>query len=92
MIMQDTGVWAFVPRLYRTAAQCVRFPVSRLLCDVERFLGPEEVMERYGMGFCYERAFDGARLKNVTDELREKTLVFYRKHHEQVDRICREHK
>ena len=89
--MQDTGVWAFVPRLYRTAAQCVRFPVSRLLCDVERFRGPEEVMERYGMGFCYERAFDGARIKNVTDELREKTLDYYWKHHEQVDRICRKH-
>ena len=90
--MRDVGVWALVPRPYRTAAQCVRFPVSRLLCDVERFLGPEEVMERYGMGFCYERAFDGTRIKTVTEALREKTLVYYRAHHGQVDRICRAQK
>ncbi len=90
--MRDNDVWEFVPSLYRTAAQSVCFPISRLLCDVERFIGPEEVMERYGMGFCYERAFDGTRIKNVTDKLREKTLAYYWKHHEQVDRICREHK
>ena len=90
--MRDTGVRDLVPRLYRTAAQSVCFPVSRLLCDVERFIGPEEVMERFGMGFCYERVFDSTYIKNVTDELREKTLTYYREHHVQVDRICRKHR
>ena len=68
-----------------------RFPVSRLLCDVERFVGPEEVMEQYGMGFCYEKAYDGTTIKNVTDELREKTLHYYRKHHETMDYVCEQH-
>ena len=86
--MRDTGVWELVPGPYRTAAQSAHFPISRLLCDVERFIGPEEIMERYGMGFCYERAFDGTRIKNVTDELREETLVYYREHHRHVDQIC----
>ena len=64
--MRDIGVSLMIPSAYRTQSQTVRFPVSRLLCDVERFLGPEEVMERYGMGFCYEKAFDGTKIKNVT--------------------------
>ncbi len=44
------------------------------------------------MGFCYERAFDGKKIKIVTEELKEKTLRYYRSHHERMDRICREHK
>ena len=49
-------------------------------------------MEQYGMGFCYEKAFDGTRIKDVTDELRGKTLSFYKLHHEQADRVCKMHK
>lgn len=86
--MQDTQVCDMVPCIYHLQNRIVKFPVSRLLCDVERFIGPEEIMERYGMGFCYERAWDGTRIKNVTPELREKTLVYYRRHHEEMDRIC----
>ncbi len=89
--MCDTGMWEAVPLEYRVPFQSVYFAVSRLLCDVERFIGPEEVMERYGMGFCYERAYDGVKIKNVTDELKEKTLPYYRKHHKQLDDVCRKH-
>ncbi len=90
--MRDTGVWEMAPREYRVPFQAERFKISRLLCDVERFIGPEEVMERYGMGFCYERAFDGTRIKNVTDELRERTLCYYHAHHARMDEICRKHR
>lgn len=90
--MRDTGIHDMIPRTYRTVSQSVSFPISRLLCDVERFIGPEEVMEQYGMGFCYERVFDGTLIKTVNDELRARTLPYYQKHHERVDNICRAQK
>lgn len=90
--MIDFGIWHAVPREYWVSFQSNHFPVSRLLCDVERFIGPEEIMERYGMGFCYERAFDGTKIKNVTEKLKEKTLRYYCSHHERMDQICRKHK
>ena len=89
--MRDRHINKAVPLPYRTGSNVVRFEVSRLLCDVERFLGPEEIMEQYGMGFCYERAYDGTRIKNVTDDLKERTLKYYREHHDEVDRKCGGH-
>ncbi len=86
--MQDRMVTQLIPRMYRMQFSTVRFEVSRLLCDVERFIGQEEVMEQYGMGFCYERVYDGTKIKNVTDELKNLTLRYYREHHGRMDRIC----
>ena len=83
--MEDSGVMSFIPHQYYHEPYLVRADVSRLLCDVERFVGPEEPMERYGMGFCYERAYDGRVIKNVTPELRERTLSYYWKHHAKLD-------
>ena len=90
-IMRDTGVSRMVPEIYRGGDMCEVFRISRLLCDVERFIGPEEIMERYGMGFCYEKAFDGAAIKRVTAKVREQTLKYYREHHARMDRICDRH-
>jgi len=42
------------------------FPVSRLVCDVERFL-PDE-MEEIGMGICYERTSEGLPLRQANDK------------------------
>ena len=89
--MRDTDIIRAVPEAYRGGDMCERFPVSRLLCDVERFIGPEEIMERYGMGFCYEKAYDGTVIKDVTEELKEKTLALYRRHHGRMDDICARH-
>ena len=86
--MRDAEVNQLIPACYRTQTMYYRFGVSRLLCDVERFIGPEEPMERYGMGFCYERGFDGVQIKHVTDELREKTMKYYWEHHRRIDWIC----
>ena len=89
--MRDTDMRAVIPDSYsHNDSSCV-FPVSRLLCDPERFLGPEESMEQYGMGFCYEKAYDGRVIKSVTEELREKTLRYYRAHHARLDGICERH-
>ena len=89
--MRDTGISLAVPEEYRDGDMCEVFRISRLVCDPERFIGPEEVMEKYGMGFCYERAYDGTRIKQVTPEIRERALRFYRKHHARMDEICRRH-
>ena len=89
--MRDAGAREMVPQLYRNEEHAVIFPVSRLLCDVERFLGPEEPMERYGMGFCYERVYDGTRIKAVTEELKQRTLRYYREHHARLDALCALH-
>ena len=90
--MRDSYVALMVPPCYRTRAQTVEFEVSRLLCDVERLDGSKEVMERYGMGICYEKAFDGVRIKEITEELRKNTAVFYREHHHRMNRICMENR
>ncbi len=86
--MRDTGVLEMVPTAWRNSGNTLYFPVSRLLCDVERFPGPEEPMERLGMGFCYERAYDGTRIKTVSAELRRETLVWYHGHHEKLNRCA----
>ena len=89
--MRDLGAREMVPRPYRNEAHALIFPISRLLCDVERFLGPEEPMERYGMGFCYERAYDGTQIKVITGELKRATLRCYREHHARLDAFCLRH-
>ena len=89
--MRDKQIRDIVPRPYVGMHMLQRFPVSRLLCDVERFTGPEEVMERYGMGFCYEKAFDGEVIKHVTQCLKDETLKYYTKHHDYMNSLCERH-
>lgn len=90
--MRDAHVTALVPDPYRRGGHLLRFPVSRLLCDVERFIGPEEIMERYGMGYCYERAYDGKRIKTVSSRLLSETKAYYDRHHRLLDELCRRHR
>ena len=81
-LMRD-NVSGYIPKA-RPEIKTVRFDVSRLLCDVERFID-NEPMEEYGMGFCYERAYDGKKIKNIDDALKEKTLKYYLAHHMLLD-------
>ena len=90
-LMSDTEVWRFVPSAYYGGDMTERFDISRLMCDVERFVGPEEEMEQYGMGFCYEKAFDGKKIKVVTEELKEQTRKYYDAHHARMNQLCRRH-
>ena len=89
--MRDQDVWRFVPRAYYGGDMTERFEVSRLLCDVERFIGPEEEMEQYGMGFCYEKVYDGTRIKILTDQLKARTRKYYDEHHARMDGLCGRH-
>lgn len=79
--MSDWKVYNLIPLEFR--ARTIRFPFSRLFCDVERFLEGEE-MEVYGMGFCYEMAYDGKQIKHVDDALKARTLTYYHQHHEKL--------
>lgn len=61
----------------------LKFPVSRLLVDPERFASDsEEVMSKVGMGCIYEKTHNGEPLKDaslIRDELINR---YYKPHHE----------
>ena len=90
-LMSDTEAWRLVPKAYYGGDMAERFCISRLMCDVERLIGAEEEMEQYGMGFCYEKAFDGTEIKIVTDELKRQARKYYDGHHARMDRLCEAH-
>lgn len=83
--MRDTDVRKMIP----TGCESVCFEVSRLLCDVERFSGESEPMEGYGMGFCYQKVYDGTEIKKIKPELIGLTKKYYKQHHERMDNIAR---
>ena len=54
--------------------QTIKFPVSRLLVDPERFVSDEEeVMSKVGMGCIYEKTHDGKLLKDAS-RIRDKLV------------------
>ena len=87
--MRDQDVGMMVP--CSPAGDRVSFPVSRLLCDVERLIGPEEIMEQYGMGFCYEKAFDGRVIKHISENGRKAARWYYDRHHRHINDLCDRH-
>jgi N-formylglutamate amidohydrolase len=70
-------------------AATVRYPVSRLVVDPERFEDPDrEPMEMVGMGAAYTRTADGARLRDQAVAARERESLlarYYRPHHEALE-------
>ena len=68
--------------------QQLKFPISRLLVDVERFEKDElEPMSKVGMGCIYEKTHDGNSLKNVENIKNELINKFYKTHHENFTKI-----
>ena len=61
-------------------------PVSRLLCDVERFRDDrDEVNSRIGQGLMYTRGVFGRKLRDYDEDLRNRILAdFYDPHHEKL--------
>ena len=68
--------------------QLLKFPISRLLVDVERFERDElEIMSKVGMGCIYEKTHDGKSLKNVEHIKEELITNFYKIHHANFAKI-----
>lgn len=74
------------------------FPISRLICDVERFRNEEdEEMTKQGMWVCYTNTSDCKPLKKVDSRHKQEILkIYYDKHHSafetQVEEILHEYK
>jgi N-formylglutamate deformylase len=65
------------------AQKILKFPVSRLLVDPERFVSDsEEVMSKVGMGCIYEKTHSGEPLKNASKIRDELISKYYQPHHE----------
>ena len=68
--------------------QLLKFPISRLLVDVERFEKDElEPMFKVGMGCIYEKTHDGKPLKSVKKIKEELINKFYKAHHKNFIKI-----
>ncbi len=66
----------------------LKFPVSRLLVDVERFEKDElEIMSKVGMGCIYEKTHNGNLLKMVKPIKNKLIRDFYKPHHENFTKI-----
>ena len=65
------------------------FPLSRLVCDVERFRNEEdEEMSTQGMWVCYTKTSGCTPLKKVSDILKQKVLeLYYDEHHSTFENL-----
>lgn len=74
--------------LFSCLHQSVVFPISRLICDVERFRDDEaEPMSGRGMGAVYTRCHDGSPLRVIQPGEREEILRrWYDPHHAELTR------
>ncbi len=63
----------------------VEAEVSRLVCDVERFLDPQqEPMSQYGMGAIYTKTLEGLPLRRELSKEEEKRLLDRHYHQHQI--------
>ena len=73
----------FTDELFDFSTEKLVFPVSRLVCDPERFRDDSmEEMARRGMGACYTRGHDGAVIRGISPDRKETILQrWYDPHH-----------
>ena len=73
----------YTEELFDYPATKLVFPVSRLVCDVERFRDSRlEEMSRRGMGACYTHGYMGSRIRSLSREKEEQILQrWYDPHH-----------
>lgn len=65
------------------------FPISRLICDVERFRNEEdEEMTKQGMWVCYNSTSDLRPLKKISQNHKTEILkLYYDKHHKNFENL-----
>lgn len=80
----------YTDELFYPSVSCARIiaPVSRLVCDVERFPhDADEPMAKEGMGAVYTRTSTGADLRRVQKEERDRVMeTYYIPHHASLSR------
>lgn len=74
----------FCDELFDCGRDKIVFPISRLVCDVERFRDDaQEIMAKIGMGVTYRTASDLSHLRCVTEKEKQEILPrYYDVHHE----------
>lgn len=74
-----------------TGFDSVIFPISRLVCDPERFRGDEqETMSQIGMGAVYTSTSSGNLLRRTREDEREGILRrYYDPHHERLASVTK---
>lgn len=79
----------FTDALFDLPAARLVFPISRLVCDAERFRDDaSEEMARRGMGACYTHGCRGTRIRRLTDARREEILrTWYDPHHRALESL-----
>jgi N-formylglutamate deformylase len=90
--MTDSWTDGLFPKTGREASR-VRFPVSRLVCDPERFVDDEtEPMSAKGMGVIYTHTSEGKRLRPdpTLDERQSILGQLYEPHHQRLTRAVSE--
>ena len=78
--------------LFDCGKELLVFPVSRLVCDVERFADDaSEPMAAKGMGLAYTRCADGSPLRSVSPQKRASLKrTYYEPHHERLTELVNE--
>lgn len=79
----------YTDELFQSCDTRIVFPVSRLLCDVERFRDPSmECMTEKGMWICYTHSSDGKPLASF-DEAHIKNILsrYYDVHHQRFSEL-----
>ena len=73
--------------LFDVGCEMINSPVSRLVCDMERFRDDaSEVMAAVGMGAVYTKCSDGTKLRRISNAHREELLKrYYDPYHERFE-------
>ncbi len=82
----------YTDELFDCGRDMLIFPISRLVCDVERFrYDADEPMAEKGMGLAYTKCADGTPLRNVSPHKRAAIArKYYDTHHEKFTDMVNE--
>ena len=74
-------------------SEAVVFPISRLVCDPERFLpDAHEPAAKVGMGVCYTHGSKGQEIRKLDSVARNSIISsYYHPHHAQLNEIVAKH-
>ena len=83
----------YTDQLFNQSYTKLVFPLSRLVCDVERFRNPaQEDMTAKGMWICYSKNSMGKPLKRLEkDYVQDMLTNYYDKHHAKLTEMVTEH-